>query len=134
MTLWFHLKCAAYKRPEPLLQALSEMPEIAPDKEALEEIARRTIAHRRLSRIDGAERAPGSQAKCRHCREPIERGHWRIRLVFYEEGMFNPGGFIHTSCRADYFETPDVLDHVLHFSPNLTEEERAELLSIVGDR
>jgi hypothetical protein len=27
-----------------------------------------------------------------------------------------------------------VLDHVLHFSPNLTEEERAELLSIVGDR
>src|SRR5262245_36603366 len=62
LTLWFHLKCAAYKRPEPLLQTLTEMPEIAPDREVLEEIGRRTLTHRRLPRIDGAERAPGSMA------------------------------------------------------------------------
>jgi hypothetical protein len=127
LTLWFHLKCAAYKRPEPLLQTLTEVPEIAPDREVLEEIARRTLSHRRLPRIDGAERAPGSMAKCRSCHEPIERGHWRIRLVFYEEGMFSPGGFIHLHCSGAYFETPDVWEHVLHFSPKLTDEEREDL-------
>jgi hypothetical protein len=127
MTLWFHLKCAAYKRPEPFLRTLTEMPETAPGREVFEEIARRTLAHRRLPRIDGAERAPGSMARCRSCHEPIERGNWRIRLVFYEEGMFSSGGFVHPRCSGVYFETDDVWDHLLHFTPNLTNEEREEL-------
>lgn len=127
MTLWFHPLCAAYKRPEPLLQALGETQESLPDREALERAARHSAQHRRLPRIDGAERAPSGQAKCRHCREPIERGSWRIKLVFYEEGQFAPGGFVHLGCRAAYFETGDVLDQVLHFSPKLSDEEREEL-------
>ena len=127
LTLWFHLQCAAYKRPEPLLQTLEEATEIIPDRESVEALARRTLLHRRLPRIDGAERAPSGVAKCRHCREPIERGTWRIRLVFFEEGMFNAGGFVHTRCKEVYFETPDILEHVLHFTPNLTEDERNEL-------
>jgi len=68
-------------------------------------------------------------AKCRHCKTPIERGTWRIRLIFYEEGMFTPGGFVHLSCRNDYFETHDVMDQVLHFSSGLSDDERAELRS-----
>jgi hypothetical protein len=66
-------------------------------------------------------------AKCRHCRTPIERGTWRIRLVFYEEGMFTPGGFVHLSCRNDYFESQNVTDQVLHFSSDLIDDEREEL-------
>jgi len=68
-------------------------------------------------------------AKCRHCKTPIERGTWRIRLIFYEEGMFTPGGFVHLSCRNDYFETHDVMDQVLQFSSGLSDDERAELRS-----
>jgi len=75
----------------------------------------------------GAERSPGAQAKCRSCREPIARGSWRIRLVFYEEGRFAPGGFVHLDCRKAYFETDDVLDRVLHFSRDLSADEREEL-------
>jgi hypothetical protein len=97
------------------------------EAEALERAARGSSAQRRLPRIDGAERAPTGQAKCRHCHEPIPRGEWRIRLVFYEEGRFSPGGFLHLACRSAYFETADILDSLLHFSPDLNDEERREL-------
>ena len=132
MTLWFHPRCAAYKRPEPLLQTLEEALENMPDRAALERAARGSLAHRRLRRIDGAERAPSGQAKCRSCHQPIGRGGWRIRLVFYEEGRFSPGGFVHLGCRKAYFETNDVLDQVLHFSSDLTEGECEELRRACG--
>lgn len=132
MTIWFHPACAAYKRPEPLLQALAETSEKMPERDRLERAARGQLAHRRLPRISGAERAASGQAKCRHCRKPIERGNWRIRLVFYEEGQFSPGGFVHLDCRKDYFETEDIADPVFHFSPDLSDDEREELKRALG--
>ena len=128
MTLWFHPLCAAYKRPEAVLQALTETPEAAPEGAALEKAARASSTHRRLSRIDGAERAPSSQAKCRACKEKIEKGTWRIRLVYFEEGRFTPGGFIHIGCRDAHFEGHDALAPMLHFSPNLSDEDRSDLI------
>lgn len=126
-TFWFHPLCAAYKRPEALLQMLGETAADVPDRQQLDQVARRSLEHPRLQRIDGAERARGGQAKCRHCGEPIAKASWRIRLAFYDEGRFSPGGFIHFDCRAPYFDTAEVLDAVLHFSPELTDDERAEL-------
>ncbi len=125
LTLWFHPVCAAYKRPESMLEALEQAKDVA-NRDALEAAARASLAQRRLPRIDGAERAKG-QANCRQCREPIPRGEWRIRLVFFEEGRFNPGGFIHVGCSPAYFETEDVLDRVLHFSRDLSADDREEL-------
>ena len=127
MTLWFHPVCAAYKRPDAILQTLAEISGGVTDREMLERAARGSSAHRRLPRIDGVQRAPNSRAKCRCCREPIERGTWRIRLVFFEEGRFLPGGFVHLDCRGAYFENHDVLDPMVHFSPDLSDEERSEL-------
>ena len=122
MTLWFHPICAAYRRPEPLLEALGAVDAVA-DREELERAARAGIEHQRLPRIDGAELSPGNQAKCRHCREPIEKGSWRIRLIFFEEGMFTAGGFIHLACRREYFETEDVTQRVLQFSSDLSPDQ-----------
>ena len=127
VTHWFHPSCAAYKRPEPLLEALQSATTGVPDREALERTARASRARDRLPRIDGAERSPTGQAKCRQCREPIEKGSWRIRLVFHEEGVFSPGGFLHLACRQAYFETSDILEQVLHFSPALDDAEREAL-------
>jgi hypothetical protein len=129
LTVWFHPACAAYKRPEPFLQALGETLENVPHRESLERAAHAGLAHRRLPRIDGAERSPSGQAMCRSCRQPIARGSWRIRLVFYEEGRFSPGGFVHFECRRAYFETDDILEQVLYFSPALSDSEREELRS-----
>jgi hypothetical protein len=93
----------------------------------LEAAARGSLEHRRLPRIDGAERAPTGKARCRACREPIGRGTFRVRLTFFEDGRFAPGGFVHLSCAATYFETGDLLDRLLHFSPDLPADDRLEL-------
>jgi len=132
ITLWFHLMCAAYKRPEPLLQALGETDQGIPDRGALEHAAQGSLAFRRIPRINGAEKAPSAKARCRSCRQPIERGAWRIRLTFYEEGRFSPGGFVHLDCRKAYFETDDIGDRLLWFSPALTDAEREDLRSACG--
>ncbi|MGE5615849.1 MAG: hypothetical protein ACM3X5_02930 [Bacillota bacterium] len=131
LTLWFHPLCAAYKRPESLLDALAGNSAQMPNREALEAAARASLVGRRLPRIDGAERAKG-QASCRHCREPIARGAWRVRLTFFEEGRFNPSGFIHPQCVSAYFEAPGVLERVLHFSPDVDEAAREELRHALG--
>ena len=128
VTHWFHPRCAAYKRPDAMLEALKAASEVA-DRDTLERYANVTLAQPRLQRIDGAERAPSSQARCRHCKEPIEKGAWRIRLVFHEEGNFAPGGFIHIACRKPYFESDDIAEQVLHFSVALDEAERELLRS-----
>ena len=127
MTHWFHPACAAYKRPEALLEGLQAAILEIPDRAELERRANASLAQRRLPRIDGAERSPSGQARCRQCKEPIEKGAWRIRLVFHEEGTFSPGGFVHLACRKDYFEASDIAEQLLHFSPALSAEDRAEL-------
>jgi hypothetical protein len=128
MTLWFHPLCAAYKRPQPLLELLEQTTERVADQENLKRAALGSITHPRIPRIDGAEKSRSGQAKCRHCHEPILRESWRIRVVFYEEGRFAPGGYVHLGCRTAYFETDEVLEPVLRFSPALGETERAELI------
>jgi hypothetical protein len=127
MTHWFHPRCAAFKRPDVLLEALGQATEPVAERESLEQAARRGVAQPRLPRIDGAERSPSSQARCRQCKEPIAKGDWRIRLVFHQDGQFEPGGFLHLACRTAYFETADVLEPVLQFSAQLTPEQRGEL-------
>jgi hypothetical protein len=128
MTLWFHPLCAAYKRPQPLLEVLEQTTESLSDQESLKAAALRSVTHPRIPRIDGAEKSRSGQAKCRNCHEPILRESWRIRIVFYDEGRFAPGGYVHLGCRTPYFETNEVLEPVLHFSPTLSETERAELI------
>ncbi len=131
MTLWFHPLCAAYKRPEAILAALGEAP--AGDREALEKAAQASLAQHRLQRVDGIERARG-QATCRQCREPIPRGEWRVRLVFFEEGRFNPSGFIHLGCAREYLEGADMAERALHFSAGLPDAERSELAALLLSR
>jgi len=123
MTHWFHLECGAYKRPEALLATLEERVEPLDDRERLEAEAKRGVAHRRLPRINGAERSPTGRARCRSCKEPIEKGAWRISLIFYEEGRFAPSGSIHVHCAVPYFETADVMSRIRRFSPDLSAED-----------
>ena len=125
MTHWFHLPCAAMKRPEVFLEidAVAELEDAA----ALKRFAEQGVEHRRLPRIDGVERSPSGRATCRHCREAIEKDAWRIRLVFWEEGMFNPAGYIHLTCADEYLGTNEIVDRLKNFSPDVTEGEIQEI-------
>ena len=126
-THWFHLMCAAFKRPEPLLETLTATTEPVEAREILEREAKLGVDHRRLPRVNTVERATTGRAACRSCKEPIEKGRWRISLVYYEDGRFVPSGFIHAGCAREYFETTEILPRVKHFSPALSDEELAEI-------
>jgi len=126
MTLWFHLQCGAYKRPEPFLEALGDASDV-PGVETLRAAAEFGLAHRRLPRINGADRAPTGRARCRRCLELIEKDSWRVALVFFEEYRFQPSGFVHAGCARDYFGTVDIVDRVRHFKPKLTCADLKEL-------
>ena len=132
MTLWFHPVCAAYKRPGPFLEATKTATETLERQDALVAEAERGLAHRRLPRIDGGQRAPTGRARCRCCREMIAKDSWRIPLVFYEEGRFHESGFIHAACSREYLGTAEVIERIRHFSAELCDEDleelRAELL------
>lgn len=129
MTLWFHLPCAAYSRPEALLTVESAVADAQ-----LAAAARFGIEHRRLPRLHGAERAPTSRAHCRSCKEIIDKGTWRIAIVFFEEYRFNPGGYVHVHCAREYFGTVDVTERIRHFSPELGEAELAEIAAVMAAR
>lgn len=146
MTLWFHLPCAAYSRPEPFLEmqeAAAAEGVAAPgtatqgaaagvDLAPLVAAARFGLEHRRVPRLHGAERATSGRAHCRSCRELIGKGDWRLSLVFFEDYRFSPGGYIHAHCARDYFETVELEDRIRHFSPNLRGEELDEITAAMA--
>jgi hypothetical protein len=131
MTHWFHVPCAAYRRPEPLLETLATTSEAIENRESIAEAAALGARHHRVPRVSTAERATSGRATCRACRTPIDKGAWRIALVFYEDGRFSPSGFIHVRCAPAYLETADIMPRLRHFSPALTagdfDEIQAEL-------
>jgi len=127
MTHWFHAECAAYKRPESFLETLETTTVTLADSERLESDAKSGVAHPRLPRINGAERASSGRAACRSCEAAVEKGAWRIALVYYEEGRFLPSGFIHVRCAPAYFETADIIGRVKRFAPQLSEEDLREI-------
>ena len=133
MTHWFHPVCAAYRRPEALLEGLAETAETIESRATLEREAALGIAHRRLPRVSTADRAPTGRASCRACKTLIAKNSWRIALVFYEDGRFVASGFIHATCVKDYIETTDIRARVKHFSPALSDADLDVVLSVVGD-
>jgi hypothetical protein len=131
-TLWYHVPCAAFLRPEAFLAVMAETTETIPDRAHLEQEAQLGAAHRRLPRVAGAGRAPTGRATCRACKQPITKGAWRLALVYYDEGRFAPSGFLHPACAASYLETTQVLGRLRHFSPELDAQDLAAVAAELG--
>jgi hypothetical protein len=135
MTHWFHPPCAAFKRPEAVLALLAEQPDGLEDAATLRAHAEMGVTHHRLPRVDTAGRAPSGRATCRHCKTTIDKGAWRIGLVYYEDGRFAPSGYIHLACAREYLEdTTDVAERIAHFTPDLAPADLAEIRHAVDAR
>jgi hypothetical protein len=131
-THWFHVRCAAFTRPEAFLAFLSESTAGIDNREELEREARAGVEHHRLPRVAGAGRAASGRAACRHCKQPIARDTWRIALAYYDEGRFAPSGFIHVACAGEYLETTDVMPRIRHFAPELGAASLEEIEGELG--
>lgn len=131
MTHWYHPRCGAYKRPEAFLDALPAATFAIPESEDLMAAARDGITHRRVPRINGAERDPSGRAHCRSCKDTIAKGTWRVPLVYFEEGRFVPSGSIHAGCAQAYFGTTAILARIRHFAPSLGEDDLAAIQAAI---
>jgi len=128
---WFHLGCAACCRPEPLLAVLEQaQPVVAETERArLTVLAQGGLAQPRLTRILRAERASSGRARCRHCRESIAQGAWRLALQMFEEGRFNSIGTIHATCAVHYFGVEPTVDRLTLPSNELDSDRLAEVVA-----
>lgn len=126
-TSWFHLACAALMRPEKVIPVLEGSSEELPERSWLSEVARAGVEHERLPRLARAERASSGRAHCRSCRELIPKGEWRLALQTFEEGRPTPLGTIHASCAQAYLGTADILTRARRLTPDLSDEDAAEL-------
>jgi len=133
MTHWLHLWCAAYRRPETFLATVNAegtvLPDGLSDLEAMKQEAQLGAAHHRVPRVNTAERASTGRAVCRACKQMIAKDSWRISLLYYEDGRFQPSGFVHVACARTYFETAAIMPRLKHFSPALTEEDVREIVT-----
>jgi hypothetical protein len=120
-------------RPEKAEPVLVNYAGDLPERDTLRAWAAFGVTHPRVPRIVRAERASSGRAKCRHCRETIDKGALRIALQMMEESRMVPIGFIHVSCALGYFGTLDVLDRLVRFTPGLSADDTRELEGLLAE-
>lgn len=133
-TSWFHLSCGALMRPEKFLPSLETASDTIEERDWLEAQARFGIEHRRLPRLVRAERASSGRAHCRSCRELIAKGDWRFALQLFEDGRSSPMGTIHASCAEAYLGTADILARARRLTPDLNDQDAAELTKALAEQ
>jgi hypothetical protein len=131
-THWFHLACAALRRPERAGPALSASGAEIDGRERLAAWVREGTDHPRLTRIARAERASSGRARCRHCHEVIDKDAWRIALETWEDSRFSPIGFVHLGCAAAYCAVENVAGRILDVSSSLAPNETEDLRRALG--
>ncbi len=137
-TYWFHARCAALRRPELYVAATTpEAPETAealerwqqdhPDEaSACRRLADSGQMQPRLGRLTRVELAPSGRARCRHCRELIEKGALRIVLHLFQDGRFEPMGFLHVRCTTPYLSGPLDPDRLKALLETLASDHHAQ--------
>lgn len=124
--VWFHLACGACVRGEKFAPLLANHPDL-PERDFLESQAALTAAFPRSARLLRAERASSGRARCRSCKEVIDKGRFRLCLGIFEEGRMEPIGFIHVACSLPYFGTAALEARIQRLSPGLAAADLEEI-------
>jgi Poly(ADP-ribose) polymerase and DNA-Ligase Zn-finger region len=123
---YYHLECAAERRPKAFSELLPTLDPPRPDLAALNAAAVLTVEHHRLERLGALERAKSARANCRQCREPIEKDAWRVALQPLEEGRLGAWGFVHLTCAGAYAGIKPGLERLTRYT-DLQPSERDEV-------
>lgn len=127
--VWYHLDCAAKKRPMQVRAALAAFEGDVPGRGDLDRLL--AEADESATTTPYAERAPTGRSKCQQCEQPIEKG--TLRIAFERElevgGMSRAGvGYLHSSCAAKYLDQEkDLLATLRKNSRGLSDSDIAEL-------
>ncbi|HVZ34781.1 MAG TPA: hypothetical protein VG963_20280 [Polyangiaceae bacterium] len=113
---YYHLICAAERRPKPFATFLETLEPARADSQELLGAARLALAHHRLERLGVLERSKSARANCRHCREPIDKDGWRVALQPIEDGRLASWGFLHLACVGAYTGIKPSRERLLRYS------------------
>lgn len=127
---YYHVTCAAERRPKPLAQLLGTLQPPRDDLQPLAEAAALAIEHHRLERLGALERAKSARANCRFCRELIEKDAWRVALQPIEEGRLAAWGFLHLTCVGNYAGVKPSAERLLRYS-ELSPEASQEITRVL---
>jgi hypothetical protein len=125
---WFHLACAAEKRPQKLSDALLSFEGEVPARDVLEEAIEAGIRNPELAVVKHAERAPTGRATCQQCHEKIDKGTLRIAIEREGDvaGMASTS-YLHVSCAIKHVGADGLVEKLRRTSPDLSADDRAEL-------
>lgn len=125
---WYHLACAAKRKPVQVRSALAAFTGEVPDRAGLEALM--AEADETASEFPYAERAATGRSKCLHCREPIEKGALRVaieRELDYGGMGRKSAGYLHPKCARAHLEVPDLPEKLRRNSRGLSDADVAEL-------
>jgi hypothetical protein len=123
---YYHLRCAAERRPKTFSALLASLDPPRTDLAELSAAAALALAYHRLERLGALERAKSARANCRQCHQLIEKDAWRVALQPIEDGRLGTWGFIHLDCVADYAGIKPSLERLTRYS-ELSTEDKADL-------
>ena len=127
---YYHLDCAAERRPKAFAALLPTLDPPRPDLAPLGLNAQLALEHPRLERLGVLERAKSARAACRRCRDSIDKGAWRLALQPIEEGRLGAWGFIHLTCAGAYTGIKPSLDRLTRYS-DLDPSERDQISALL---
>lgn len=128
---WYHLACAAEKRPDKLAPVLAKYKKAVPDRAALEASLGTATRGTRLAKLVRAERAPTGRSICDHCKLGIAHKTLRAVVRIDTDPSFTRTAFLHLAC-ARAFAGQEVAAHLATRSKALTKPDRAELAAILA--
>jgi ferredoxin len=128
-THWFHVRCAAERRPEKLAAALESYEGDVPDREALTQVVKDAAANPKLADVRRAEHAPSGRASCQKCHEKIAKDE--LRVAFEREPTEGQAmattAYVHLACSAEFFGNVGLAAKLKRTSPELTDDDRAAI-------
>ncbi|HEU4577538.1 MAG TPA: hypothetical protein VFS67_04740 [Polyangiaceae bacterium] len=128
---YYHVGCAAERRPKAFTALVSALDPPRSELGGWLAAAQLATTHHRLERLGALERSKSARAACRWCREPIEKGAWRVALQPIEDGRLGAWGFVHLRCAAAYTGVKPSAERLLRYS-ELTPEEAREITDMLA--
>ena len=133
-THWYHLMCAADARPDKLDLVLSITEHEVPSRSELERAVAAGVENPKLALVQRAERSPSGRARCRQCRERIEKGALRVAVLNDPDPLAMPStSFVHLSCAPAHVGRTGLLEKLERVSTDLEPADVDELSRALAD-
>jgi len=124
---WYHLPCAALKKPAQLRTALAAFQGEVPNRAEIEKTLEESAKKIKPSTFPYAERASTGRARCQACQRPIEKGSLRVaveREVETSAMAVKSAGYLHPRCARAFTKDDQVLEKI---KANTTGLEAADI-------